>query len=195
MQFPWCCYSSLSLYQHAVRIPQNCTGQIQELCTNPKVIFLYICILCDTYTLASHCLTSVNQLLWNCSPCVHVRICVIKVCISVWNALVSYCVQKLVVYRVCINQQFFLVFYVITCIYQKQNHQSVRCTSCYFVWLVLKKYRKLNTVRKCMWYVCVCVCVSECMCMCVCVFGREGSLVFASTALGSAVVVLCPSCL
>ena len=34
---------------------------------------------------------------------------------------------------------------------------------------------------------CVCVCVNVCVCMCV--FGREGNLVFASTALGSAVVV------
>ena len=44
---------------------------------------------------------------------------------------------------------------------------------------------------------CECVCVFACACVYVhvCVFGREGNLVFASTALGSAVVVLCPSCL
>ena len=35
-------------------------------------------------------------------------------------------------------------------------------------------------------FVCVCVfymCMGVCMCMCVCVLGREGSWVFASTAL------------
>ena len=50
----------------------------------------------------------------------------------------------------------------------KQNQQLVRCTSCYFIWLVLKTKQKRSTVRGC-------VCVS--------VLGREGNWVFASKAL------------
>ena len=45
--------------------------------------------------------------------------------------------------------------------------------------------------------VCVCVCVCVCLCVCVCVFDldREGSWVFAGTALGAPVVVWTAVCL
>ena len=70
-------------------------------------------------------------------------------------------------------------------IYRKQNQQSVRRTSCYFVWPILFT-KKLYSEREREWErECVCVCV------CVCVLCIGGSRVFASTALVVAWVAMC----